>query len=247
MRSKIQNATDLQPWGEDLRHVVVIPDGNRRWARSRNLPSFLGHKKGAVVATKIFEKSVELGIRLFAFWTTSLDNIQKHSREEAAFLFRLFGDYFRELLDNQKLTENRVRVRAIGRWQETFPNNLKEAIEAVLEKTKNYNCLNLTLLLAYSGKDEIANAIQKIIKSTTKNEEMGLDKLIKENLWTNELPPVDLVIRTGGEPHWSSGFMMWDVADASLYFTETLWPDFGSEEFEKIIRATEKIERRFGK
>jgi undecaprenyl diphosphate synthase len=227
----------------NLRHVAIIPDGNRRWARARNLPTFIGHKEGAKTAKKIFEKAVELKIPFFTFWGTSLDNVRKREKEEVAFLFELFESYFRELLDDPKIYENRIRVRALGRWRELFPDNLARTIEEVLKKTKNYDRLNLTVLLAYSGQDEMIDAIEKL---KMKNEEIT-NEAIKSALWTAELPAVDLVIRTGGEPHWSQGFMMWDTADAALHFTETLWPDFAPEDFEKIVRAKEAVERRFGK
>jgi len=227
----------------NLRHVAIIPDGNRRWARARNLPTFIGHKEGAKAAKKIFEKAVELKIPFFTFWGTSLDNVRKREKEEVAFLFELFESYFRELLDDPKIHENRVRVRALGRWRELFPENLTRTIEEVLKKTENYDRLNLTVLLAYSGQDEMIDAIEKL---KMKNEKIT-NEAIKSALWTAELPAVDLVIRTGGEPHWSQGFMMWDTADAALHFTETLWPDFAPGDFEKIVRAKEAVERRFGK
>ena len=101
--------------------------------------------------------------------------------------------------------------------------------------------------MAYSGVDEMTAAIQKIAQLKIKDSKFEIDeKTVKENLWTKDLPPVDLVIRTGGEPHWSAGLMMWDVAEAQLYFTKTLWPDFSENEFKKTIEKYSEIERRMG-
>jgi undecaprenyl diphosphate synthase len=101
--------------------------------------------------------------------------------------------------------------------------------------------------MAYSGVDEMTEAIKKITESKLQNPNLIIDgALVKNYLWTKDLPAVDFVIRTGGEPHWSQGIMMWDVAEAQLYFTETLWPDFGSEEFKEALRDYENRERKFG-
>src|SRR3989344_8339937 len=214
------------------KHIVVIPDGNRRWARSRGLMAFLGHEEGAKRLEEILEAALDLKIPYFTFWGTSLDNVTKRSKEEVVFLFKLFERYFNKLLSNKKIEENKIKVSVLGRWREHFPEKLKDIIGRILEKTGDYDGYHLTFLMAYSGKDEMAEAINRITDSRFKNKDLRVDeKTIKENLWTRELPPVDLVIRTGGEPHWSAGLMMWDVSDAQLYFTETLWPDFSSGEF----------------
>lgn len=234
---------------EEIKHIAIIPDGNRRWARRRGLQAFWGHKSGADSAEKVFEKAVQLKIPYFTFWGSSLDNISRRSPEEVSFLFAIFEEYFRKLLTDKKIKENNIRIRVIGRWRDMFPENLKRVIEELMEKTKNYSRHHLTLLMAYSGIDEMIVAVQRIAETEYQNSEFKkINKdLIKKNLWTNELPPVDLVIRTGGEPHWSAGFMMWDTADAKIHFSRTLWPDFTPEEFEEIISSVSKSERRFGK
>lgn len=229
---------------DEIKHIAIIPDGNRRWAKQRSLPPFLGHKSGVKPAEEVFKRAVQLKISYFTFWASSLDNVVKRSKEEVAFLFELFGQYFKKLLNDEEIEKNDVRVRVIGRWQEVFPEKLKAVIEEVIKKTEKHSRHHLTLLMAYSGNDEMMAAVMKISQAGIKNIN---EKVIKENLWTRELPPVDLVIRTGGEPHWSAGFMMWDMADAKIHFSESLWPDFTPEEFEKIVRNAAEAERRFGK
>jgi undecaprenyl diphosphate synthase len=176
-----------------------------------------------------------------------LDNVTKRSSQEINFLFNLFEQYFKKLIKSKEIHQNCVRVNVLGRWEKLFPERVKRQIKTLIEKTKNYHNYQLTFLLAYSGIDEMASAINKIAQLKTKNPKLKIDgTLIKENLWTKGLPPVDLVIRTGGEPHWSAGLMMWDVADAQLYFTKTLYPDFSAAELKKAVQKYSRTERRMG-
>jgi len=135
----------------------------------------------------------------------------------------------------------------LGRWEELLSKRAREAVANAVASTAHYNKKNLTFLLAYTGIDEMVNTVSAICRKRESNAELEITPdVIKNNLWTRELPPVDLVIRTGGEPHWSAGFMMFDVAEARLYFTETLWPDFSAEEFEQAVGNYNQTERRFG-
>jgi len=229
-------------------HIVLIPDGNRRWARKRGLPPFFGHREGVKASEKIFKAALDMGIPCLTFWGSSLDNITKRSPQEVNFLFDIFERWFKKLAKSKDIHKNFVKINVFGRWNKLFPERVKKPIRQAIEKTKNYRNHQLTFLMAYSGIDEMTNAIQRIAKLTLRRGSgQGIDeKLIKNNLWTKDLPAVDLVIRTGGEPHWSMGMMMWDVADSQLYFTETLLPDFSVEEFKKAIDRYSKTERRMG-
>jgi undecaprenyl diphosphate synthase len=228
-------------------HIVLIPDGNRRWARKRGLPPFFGHRQGVKATEKILKVALELKIPCFTFWGMSLDNITKRSPQEVNFLFDIFERWFKKVAKSKYIHKNFVKINVLGRWEKLFPERVKKSIRQAIEKTKNYRNHQLIFLLAYSGIDEMNEAIKKISELKVKNKNLKIDeKLIKANLWTKDLPPVDLVIRTGGEPHWSMGMMMWDVADSQLYFTETLLPDFSVEEFKKAIDRYSKTERRMG-
>ncbi len=226
------------------KHIVVIPDGNRRWARHRGKPAQFGHFEGAKSAERILKAALDMGILNFTFWGCSVSNVTERSKTEIAFLFLIFERYFKKLLKAKELEEHDIRVRALGRFREIFPKRTQKPILELIEKTKHNKGKNLTFLLAYDGRDEMVEAIENI-----KRRKKGkIDRtVVKENLWTKDLPPVDLVIRTGGEPHWSAGLMMWDVAEARLHFTETLWPAFSPEEFRKIVTAAGKAERRYGR
>ena len=228
-------------------HIVLIPDGNRRWARKKGLPPFFGHRQGAKTTEKILKAALNLKIPYFTFWGTSLDNVTKRSPEEIKFLFNIFERYFKKLINSKEIHQNSVKINVLGRWDKLFPERLKQLIKKLINKTKNYKNHQLTFLMAYSGIDEMTSAVKQIANRKAQGKNLKIDeKLIKENLWTKDLPPVDLVIRTGGEPHWSMGMMMWDVANAQLYFTETLLPDFSVEEFKKAIEQYSKTERRMG-
>jgi undecaprenyl diphosphate synthase len=203
-----------------------------------------------------------------------LDNIAKRPSREVKFLLKIFEQNFKKLAKSGEIHKNGIKINIIGRWKEMFPENVKKAIQEAIDKTKNYKNYRLTFLMAYSGIDEMTSAIQRIakIKNLPRSETEFLlrgqkspkefrfqryptgqakikidEDLIKANLWTKDLPPVDLVIRTGGEPHWSAGLMMWDVANSQLYFTNTLYPDFSVEEFKKAVEKYSQTERRMGK
>ena len=132
----------------------------------------------------------------------------------------------------------------MGSWEKMFPQDVKEVLYRVKEKTKNYGRYFLTFLLAYDGRNEMLKALEKISKDNPVTE--ITPEILKNNLLTKNLPPVDLVVRTGGEPHWSAGFMMWDVADSQLYFTPMLWPDFNKKELDTALANYAATTRRLG-
>ncbi|MDO8664166.1 MAG: polyprenyl diphosphate synthase [Candidatus Liptonbacteria bacterium] len=230
------------------KHIVLIPDGNRRWAKKRGLPSFIGHREGAKTTEKLLKEALGLGIENLTFWGCSVDNVTKRSPQEVKFLMKIFEIYFRKLAKRKELHKDEIKVDILGRWREFFPEATKKAMRLAIDETKKYKKRRLTFLMAYSGLDEMTVAINKIAELKVKSPKLKVDEnLIKNNLWTKNLPPVDLVIRTGGEPHWSSGLLMWDVANSQLYFTETLFPDFSVAEFKKALENYGGTERRMGK
>ena len=232
-------------------HIVLIPDGNRRWARKRGLPPFFGHRQGVKTLEKILKAALDLKIPYFTFWGTSLDNVTKRSSSEVNFLFKLFERHFKKLAKVREVHQNGVRINVLGRWEKLFPEKTKKAIREAIEKTKNYKNYQLTFLMAYSGIDEMTTAIRGIAEFRIQNSELRInEESIKANLWTKDLPAVDLVIRTASErdnwSHLSVGLMMWDLADAQIYFTQTLFPDFSVAEFKKAIKQYSQTERRMG-
>ena len=212
------------------RHIAIIPDGNRRWAKKRGLPDFLGHHYGAKASENIIKTALEFKIPFLTLWGCSRDNIQKRPAKEVKFLFEVFKINFERLIKTPEIKKFKVKVAVLGQWDALFPEKVKKPIKEIINLTKDYKNYHLNFLMGYNGIDEMLEAIQKIVKL---NPKMVTDETVKSHLWTKSLPAVDLVIRTGGEPHWSNGFMMWDTTDAQFYFTKTLWPDFDKREFKK--------------
>jgi undecaprenyl diphosphate synthase len=226
-------------------HVAIIPDGNRRWARSRGLNPWDGHEVGAENFESLIKFSLKYGINCLTIWGSSMDNLTKRPMEEKIALLDIYKRYFKRLLEGNEIHENEVKVNVMGRWEEQFPSSLKKTIHEAMEKTKHYKKRMLNFLLAYSGTDEMMLAIERINKKYG-NEAKITSELIKENLMTKDLPPVDYLVRTGGEPHNSTGFMMWDIADAQYYFSPELFPDFTDEKYKEALDEYARRRRRFG-
>ena len=226
-------------------HVAIIPDGNRRWAKKRGLPAWDGHEVGAQNLEKIIKFSSEKGIYCLSFWGSSLDNLKKRPLDEKRALLKIYEKYFSRLIENKDIQKEEVKINFIGHWQEQFPDSLKKIINQVIDKTKNYKKRILNFFLAYSGTDEMIGAIGKMVEKYSSKEKITA-AIIKDNLMTWEIPAVDLIIRTGGEPHLSSGFMMWDAADAQFYFSEDFYPDFDEKKFDAALQDYAKRQRRFG-
>ncbi|MEK7495975.1 MAG: undecaprenyl diphosphate synthase family protein, partial [Patescibacteria group bacterium] len=164
-------------------HIVVVPDGNRRWAKKRGLPSFFGHKEGAKTTEKLLKAVLDLKIPYFTFWGSSLDNIAKRPAQEVQFLLKLFERYFKKLANSKEVNQNKIKINILGRWRELFPESVKQAMEEAIKKTKDYKNYQWTFLIAYSGVDEMTAAIQKITELRIKNRELRINKeLIKNNL-----------------------------------------------------------------
>jgi undecaprenyl diphosphate synthase len=226
------------------RHVAIIPDGNRRWAKKNGLAAMFGHEKGAEALENLLDKVLELEIRYITFWGLSLDNVLKRSKPEIDYIYAIIEKQFKKLLSDERIHRNKIKVQAFGRWEDHFSEKTQQAMKEVLEKTKDYDKNHLNFLMAYNGTDEMVECVKAIQKQSKEANE----SLIKQNLWTRDLPSVDLIIRTGseGDPHLSAGFMMWDAAYAQLHFTETYFPAFAPDEFEKIVLDYAERQRRKG-
>jgi len=227
-------------------HIVIIPDGNRRWARERNLKPWEGHTAGAERIEELARKALDLGIKNISFWGSSLDNLKKRPLKEKQALLHIYKKYFKKLLNDDDIHKNETKINVIGRWREQFPKGLKKIIESGIKQTENYKKNTLNFFLAYNGDDEMIEAIKKIVQKIDNSKKITA-KIIKNNLMTKNLPAVDLMIRTGGEPHLSAGFMMWDTANTQLYFCEKFFPDFNGKELIKAVDDYKRRGRRKGK
>lgn len=225
-------------------HVAIIPDGNRRWAKANALQATLGHEEGVKRFWELSEELFKKGTTHVTIWGASSDNLKKRSPHEVQFLVSLA----KLNLDDPKLlkqfVDNEIKVHVVGKWNEILGDSgLADGVATIQSKTGHFTKRTLTILFGYSGVEEMMDAIPKLKDLSTP---LTYEQ-VKDVLSTGFLPPVDLVIRTGGEPHWSAGFMMWHTANSQLYFTETLWPDFKADQLELALSDFAKRERRMGK
>jgi len=227
--------------------VAIIPDGNRRWARKKGLEPWEGHEEGAKNLEKVLKANLDLGVKHVTFWGSSMDNMQKRPWREKKALLEVYRRHFLKLLEDKDIHENEVQINIIGRWEEQFPEALKKILHKCINKTKRYKKHFLSFLLAYSGDDEMVEAANSLIEKCKGRMRRITARMIKDHLMTRDLPPVDLLVRTGGEPHNSAGFMMWDTANAQLYFSEVLWPDFDERKMREAVLDYGKRGRRYGK
>lgn len=227
-------------------HVAIIPDGNRRWAREQGKSAIEGHTAGAAAFRQVAEYAAKRGVECLSIWGLSLDNFTKRSPQEIAGLLNLFRQEFKELAQTPFIHEQQIQVQVFGWWRERFPRPVRREIEATIKRTRDYEHKHLNFFLAYNGTHELLAAIQALVGQSTIEPKKVTGALLKQYLFTKDLPPVDLLIRTGGEPHLSAGFMMWDMADAQLYFTRQLWPAFTPAAFEEALVDYQQRQRRFG-
>ena len=229
------------------KHLAIIPDGNRRWARKRGLPTFEGHRRGFDRAIEIVKKARELGIHTVTLWAFSTEN-WKRTKKEVSYLMKLYEIMIDKFLPEAR--KDRVKIIHLGR-KDRIPQSLKKKIERAEEETKNYQAHVLNIALDYGGRDEILRAVIRMMDhlrgGRRDSSEVKLtEQEFSQYLDTAGMPDPDLIIRTGGEKR-LSGFMLWQCQYSELYFTKTLMPDFGPKELEKAIKDYSKRQRRFGK
>ncbi len=226
-----------------LKHLAIIPDGNRRWATAKNLVTGDGHAKGAERFTEISNAAFETGVQYFTFWAASADNLTKRSEAEISILIKLLKEQLRKEIAEKRYAKLEIKFRVIGGWRELISDpEVHELITQLEKETKLFTNHTLTILLGYDGKQEMLEAIADLVD----HEEVISEPNLRSRLATHMLPDVDLVVRTGGEPHWSAGFMMWLTANSQFYFTETLWPDFKADHLSEAVAEYNRRERRLG-
>ncbi len=232
-------------------HIAIIPDGNRRWAKERDLEPWEGHREGANRIEEIVREALDLGIKYLTFWGSSVDNLTKRSLQEKKALLSIYEEYFQKLIDSKEVYESQAKIIIIGDWRNQFPKKLRNILENGIEKTKNHSKHVLCFLLAYNGDDDMLHAFNKIIdKAHEAKDKIKVTKdLIKQNLMTAELPAVDFLVRTGVEddPHNSAGFLMWQTQNAQYEFSKEKFPAFTNEEFIKVLKKYSLRVRRLGK
>jgi undecaprenyl diphosphate synthase len=226
-------------------HVAIIMDGNGRWAKKRLLNRIQGHEKGSETVRTIVRACRKIGIPYLTLYAFSTENWQRPKSEVVALMTLL-----KKFLDSEQkeMLDNNIRLYAIGQI-ERLPENVRQALHKVMELTKKNDGMILNLALSYGGRAEIVKMVKEI---AIKAKDGGMDpdsitpEIISEHLYTSQLPDPDLLIRTSGEMR-ISNFLLWQIAYSEIYITDTLWPDFGKDEFVQILKDYQQRERRFGK
>jgi undecaprenyl diphosphate synthase len=226
-------------------HLAIIMDGNGRWAKQKGLLRALGHESGTKSVKEIIKACAKLGIQNLTLYAFSTENWNRPKMEVEALMRVLVNSLKKEL---PTLEANNIKLNAIGNL-EKLPQKAQQELQEVIHKTKDNTNMTLTLALSYGAREEIVSAVKKI-SDKVKNNIISIDCIddfiINEHLYTQNLPEVDLLIRTSGE-HRISNFLLWQIAYAELYFTDVLWPDFKEEDLYEAIVSYQKRERRFGK
>ena len=222
-------------------HIVIIMDGNGRWAEQKGLDRISGHREGMKSVRAVVKGAREIGVRNLTLFAFSAQN-WKRPKAEVDALMELLKHFLNK--ETEKLIENEIRLNAIGRLWE-LPRDVNEVLESTIEKTKHFKGLTLTLALSYGGREEIVDATKKIISHRNIAPEDINQTNFSNYLYTRDLPEPDLLIRTSGELRLSN-FMLWQLAYTEIYVTKTLWPNFRKRHLIKAILNYQGRERRFG-
>ena len=227
-----------------LRHVAFIMDGNGRWAKARNLPRHLGHKAGCERIIEIYEECLAQEIEVMSLYAFSTENWNR-PKDEIKHLFQYLEIFFKKEID--RIDRDGARVVISGDIS-PLPQKTQKVINNALERTKNNKKFYLNICLNYGGKDEIVRAAKALALEVKENKiqiEDINEELFEKHLYTKDLPPVDLLIRTSGELR-TSNYLPWQLAYAEFIFPKTPWPDFSKEEFRKCLDEYYLRDRRFG-
>ncbi len=225
-------------------HIAIIMDGNGRWAQKRHLPRIAGHRAGVASARQVIESCARLGIQALTLYAFSLENWRR-PKTEIDFLMRLLREYLRKELP--EIHRNNIRLIVIGRLDH-LPEAVRKDVQEAMDFTAKNSGMKLTVALNYGGRAELVDAFNSILDHVGNNGATFPpvdEKLISDHLYTAGLPDPDLLIRTSGEMR-VSNFLLWQIAYAEIYVTETLWPDFNRVRLLEALFEFQKRERRYG-
>ena len=221
-------------------HVVIIMDGNGRWAERKNLSRITGHREGIKSVSSIVGAGREVGLKYITLFAFSAQNWNRPKKEVLA-LMELLKQYLIE--EGERLVEQDIKLNAIGRLHQ-LPEDVLKILNSIIIKTKNCKAMTLTLALSYGSREEIVDTMKKLIKKGIDPDKID-EETISKNLYTADIPDPDLLIRTSGEMR-ISNFLLWQLAYTEIYVTKTLWPNFRKRHLIKAIQNYQNRERRFG-
>lgn len=243
----MSKALDLPHFDTLPRHVAVIMDGNGRWAEKRGLPRYKGHVQGAKVFRTIGEYAVDLGINCITFYAFSTEN-WKRPFDEIRAIMELLDEYLEEVISRRsEMDERGIKINFFGDRSRLSPQ-MRMLMKKIDKISEGHDKVMLNLAINYGSRQEIVKAVQEIaekVKSGALKPEDIDEKLISAGLYTSGMPDPDLIIRPSGEQRLSN-FLMWQAAYSEFWYSDVLWPDFTTEDFNKALRDYESRHRRFG-
>jgi len=230
------------------RHVGIILDGNRRYAREHGLDvPWFGHRLGAQKVMEVLRILWEAGVKVCTLYTFSIENFQRNEREVRE-IMEIAKEKFTEVVNNPDVHRHRIKINAIGRV-DLLPPDVQDAIRLAEESTAHYSDHILNVAIGYSGRTELVDAVREIARKVEAGELLHADideSVIEEHLYTHGIPDPDLIIRTSGEER-LSGFLLWQSAYSELYFAQIYWPAVRRIDIWRALRSYERRSRRFGK
>ncbi|MFI3242932.1 MAG: isoprenyl transferase [Akkermansia sp.] len=225
-------------------HIAIIMDGNGRWAKKRFMPTAMGHEQGGKTVQRVIDLCLEKGVKWLTLYAFSTENWNRSALEVKA-LMSMLKKYLKER--ESEMMEKGARLHAIGELY-MLPEDCQEQLRKTMEVTKNNDKLNVVLALSYGSRQEMVHAAkmlaQQALEGKIEPEDITTD-MFADNLYTAGMPDPDLLIRTSGELR-ISNYLLWQISYSEIFVTETLWPDFGRDDFETALASFGKRERRFG-
>lgn len=225
----------------NLEHIAIIMDGNRRWAKEKNLPSAMGHKKGVDALKTTLRACKDFGIKYLTVYAFSTEN-WKRKKEEVDFLMELLAITLTNEL--AEMHSEGVVISFIGDISK-LSDKLQKILANSVETTKNNSGVHLQIAFNYGARDEIVHAVKSIVEKGVKSEDIT-EEMISENLYTKNIPDPDLLIRTGGEKR-ISNYLLWQIAYSEILVTDEYWPEFGRDSLAEAVEEFKNRQRRFGK
>lgn len=225
----------------NLEHIAIIMDGNRRWAKEKNLPSAMGHKKGVDALKTTLRACKDFGIKYLTVYAFSTEN-WKRKKEEVDFLMELLAITLTNEL--AEMHSEGVVISFIGDISK-LSDKLQKILANSVETTKNNTGVHLQIAFNYGARDEIVHAVKSIVERGVKSEDIT-EEMISENLYTKNIPDPDLLIRTGGEKR-ISNYLLWQIAYSEILVTDEYWPEFGRDSLAEAVEEFKNRQRRFGK
>lgn len=222
-------------------HIVLFPDGNRRWAKREGISIASGYKEGQKNFKRFLNYCAKKGVKIITVFGFSTENWDR-PKQEINYLMKFFEEYLNDGL--KEFQKNKIRVKIIGQ-KEKLPTSLQKVINKIENSTKDNKDFHLNLAVSYGGRWDIVQAVQKIIEEKIYSKEIT-EELINQYLSTAGLPEPDLIIRAGGEKRFSN-FVLWQGAYSELFFSDKLWPDFNEKDLDKALNEYSSRQRRFGK